>query len=139
MARARREGVVVGLGSDVGAGTSLSLLDTAGDAYRVSALLDQPLQPVDLFRLITLGGAEALSLQANLGNFLTGKEADLCVIRRAVLPAGLPATATEALDALFHLAITHRGQDCVDRVFALGRPIWTRESSQPPAHSGALG
>ena len=134
MARARLEGVVVGLGSDVGAGTSLSMLDTAGDAYRVSALLGQPLQPLDLFRLMTLGGAEALSLETHLGNFLPGKEADICLIRRAGLPAHLPATAAGALDALFHLAITHRGHDAIEAVYALGQKVWTRESSRPPAH-----
>jgi guanine deaminase len=139
MARARLEGVVVGLGSDVGAGTSLSMLDTAGDAYRVSALLDQPLQPLDLFRLITLGGAEALSLETHLGNFLPGKEADVCVIRRADLPIDLPSTAGEALDALFHLAITHRGRDALEAVYAFGHKVWTRESSRPPAHCVSLG
>jgi guanine deaminase len=139
MARARVEGVVVGLGSDVGAGTSLSMLDTAGDAYRVSALLDQPLQPLDLFRLMTLGGAEALGLGAHLGNLLPGKEADLCILRRDALPVRFPTTATEALDALFHLAITHRGEHCIERVYALGQEVWKRESALPPAHSGALG
>ncbi len=86
LARARRQNVRVGLGTDVGAGTSLSLLRTIGDAYKVGQLKNQHLTPWRAFYLMTLGGAEALYLDDKLGNFAPGKEADFVVIDDAATP-----------------------------------------------------
>jgi len=72
--------VEVGLGTDIGAGTSFSLLHTAAEAYKVAQLQSQTLSPFQALYLATLGGAKALSLDDKLGNFLTGKEADFVVL-----------------------------------------------------------
>jgi guanine deaminase len=80
LAAARKCGVRVGFGSDVGAGTSLSMLRTLGDGYKVLQLRGQALGPVGAFHLATLGAARALHLDDCIGNFSKGKEADFIVV-----------------------------------------------------------
>jgi guanine deaminase len=78
--------VPVGLGTDVGGGTSLSLLKTASEAYKVLHLQDQALPAASALYLATLGAAEALCLDDKIGNFEPGMEADFVVLD----PAGTP-------------------------------------------------
>lgn len=78
--RAEKNGVTVGLGTDVGAGTSFSLLQTMNDAYKILQLQNQNLSPLEGFYLATLGGAKALHLEDKLGSFSKGKEADFIVL-----------------------------------------------------------
>ena len=78
--------VKVGLGTDVGAGTSFSLLHTASEAYKVMQLQKQSLSAFQALFLATLGGARALSLEDKLGNFETGKEADFIVLNPQATP-----------------------------------------------------
>lgn len=72
--------VSVGLGTDVGAGTSFSLLQTMNEAYKVQQLQNQNFSAWEGFYLATLGGARALDLEDKLGNFLPGKEADFVIL-----------------------------------------------------------
>ena len=76
-------GIKVGLGTDVGAGTSMSMLKTMLNAYQVSKLRGQTLSPEGAFFLATLGSAQALGLDRCIGNFAPGKEADIQVINPA--------------------------------------------------------
>lgn len=69
-----------GLGTDVGGGTSLSLLRTASEAYKVLRLQDQALPASRALYLATLGAAEALYLDDKIGNFAVGKEADFVIL-----------------------------------------------------------
>ena len=71
------------MGTDVGGGTSLSMLTTLNEAYKVMQLQQQKLSPLEGFYQLTLGGAQALSLQDKLGNFSQGKEADFVVLNWA--------------------------------------------------------
>lgn len=94
--------VKVGLGTDVGAGTSFSLLQTAGEAYKVAQLRKQKLSPFQALFLATLGGARALGLEDKIGNFEAGKEADFIVIdpRSTELLAFRNSEATTTLEEL---------------------------------------
>ena len=76
----RAANVRCGLGTDVGGGTSLSLLKTASEAYKVLHLQDHALPATRALYLATLGAAEALYLDDAIGNFLPGKEADFVVL-----------------------------------------------------------
>ena len=76
LTQAREHGVNVGLGTDVGAGTSLSLLSTMCDAYKTQQLRGDPLPALSSFYLATLGGARSLDLENTIGNFSIGCEAD---------------------------------------------------------------
>jgi guanine deaminase len=76
----RDAGVRCGLGTDVGGGTSLSLLKTASEAYKVLHLQDQALPAMRALYLATLGAAEALYLDDKIGNFEKGRDADFVVL-----------------------------------------------------------
>ncbi len=78
--RAHDLGVRVGIGTDVGAGTSFSMLQTLNEAYKVLQLRGQSLSAERAFYLATLGGARSLYLDHRIGNFAPGKEADFVVI-----------------------------------------------------------
>ena len=73
-------GVRVGLGTDVGAGTSFSQLQSLNEAYKVMQLQGKKLDPFKSLYLATLGGANALYLDDKLGNFKSGKDADFVVL-----------------------------------------------------------
>jgi guanine deaminase len=76
---ARAAHMIVGLATDIGGGTSFSMLRTMHEAYKVAQLTGLTLTPEDCFYLATLGGARALGLDQFVGNFQVGKEAD-CVV-----------------------------------------------------------
>jgi guanine deaminase len=78
--------VQVGLGTDVGGGTSFSMLQTAHEAYKVVQLQRQKLSPFKALFLATLGGAKALYLDHLIGNFDAGKEADFVVLDLQATP-----------------------------------------------------
>jgi guanine deaminase len=79
--------VRVGLATDVGGGTSYSMLRTAAEAYKVLQLRRQNLPALDAFYLMTLGNARALSLEERIGALEPGREADLVVLDARATPA----------------------------------------------------
>ncbi len=83
---AEQHQIRVGLGTDVGAGTSFSMLQTINEAYKIQQLRQHKLHPLKAFYLATLGGAEALRLDDKLGNLLPGKEADFVVLDLQATP-----------------------------------------------------
>ncbi len=72
--------IKVGLGTDVGGGTSLSIGRTLHDAYTITAMTGNSMNALQAFYLATLGGAKAINLDHKIGNFEIGKEADFIVI-----------------------------------------------------------
>jgi len=82
----KNAGVRVGLGTDIGAGTSFSLLQTLNEGYKVQQLQGEKLSAAEGLYQATLGGARALYLEDKLGNFLPGKEADFVVLEWAATP-----------------------------------------------------
>ena len=88
MARLRSRGVKVGLATDVGGGTSFSMLRTAAEAYKVLQLNNQNLPALQAFHLMTRGNAEALGLTGRIGTLEPGSDADITV---------LDASATRAM------------------------------------------
>ncbi|ROP64855.1 guanine deaminase [Curtobacterium sp. ZW137] len=82
-AKSGRHPLTVGLGTDIGAGTSFSLLSTMNEAYKVAQMTQYPLDAIKMFYLATLGGAEALGLADRIGSIEVGKDADLVVLDAA--------------------------------------------------------
>jgi guanine deaminase len=125
--QARDAGIRVGLASDVGGGTSLSMLEVMADAYKVLQLKGQHLNPWRAFYLATLGGAEALCLDDRIGNFSVGKEADFTVLDFDAIPilkhrSGIARDFAERLFALMIL-----GDDrAVTATYILGEPAYRR-------------
>ncbi len=73
-------GVKVGMGTDVGAGTSFSMLQTLNEAYKVMQLQGKKLSAWEGFYLATLGGAKSLEIDNKIGNFDISMEADFNII-----------------------------------------------------------
>ncbi len=82
----KKANVLVGMGTDVGAGTSFSMLQTQNEAYKVVQLQGQKLSAFKALYLATLGGAKALDLDSVIGNFSVGKEADFIVLDLKATP-----------------------------------------------------
>lgn len=127
--------VKVGLGTDVGGGTSFSLLETAQEAYKVAQLRRQKLSPFKALFLATLGGAKALCLEDVIGNFDAGKEADFVVLDLQSTPlmafrnsGSTPTSLDELADKVFSLVIM--GDDrAVHATYIMGELAYERSSS----------
>jgi guanine deaminase len=98
-------GVRVGLATDVGGGTSLSMLRTMSEGYKILHLQGQSLPASRALYLATLGAAEALYLDDCIGNFVAGKEADFIVLDTAgsAMSARRAESATSLDEMLFAL------------------------------------
>ena len=98
-------GVRVGLATDVGGGTSLSMLRTMSEGYKILHLQGQSLPASRALYLATLGAAEALYLDDCIGNFVPGKEADFIVLDSAAsaMSARRAESATSLDELLFAL------------------------------------
>jgi guanine deaminase len=79
--------VRVALATDVGGGTSYSLLQTANEAYKVLQMNGQSWPAVQAFYQLTLGNARALGLEDRVGSLESGREADFVVIDSFCTPA----------------------------------------------------
>ncbi|RBP08671.1 guanine deaminase [Roseiarcus fermentans] len=85
--RLARAGVRIGLATDVGGGTSYSMLRTAAEGYKVLQLGGQSWPAAEAFYQMTLGNARALSLDHAIGSIEPGKDADLVVLDSHATPA----------------------------------------------------
>ncbi len=129
---AERHDVEVGLGTDIGAGTSFSLLETIDEAYKVQQLQGDALSPFKSFYLATLGGARVLDLEDHLGNFRKGKEADFVVLDLAATPflTRRLALCNSLSEQLFVLSTL--GDDrCIRETWILGEQRHHRDTATP--------
>lgn len=78
-AQAQRDGVRVSLASDVGGGTSLSMLRNMGDAYKIQALQGTRLTAWKALYTATAGAADHLGLAHEIGQIEPGLMADMTV------------------------------------------------------------
>jgi guanine deaminase len=100
--------VRVSLATDVGGGTSYSMLQTAGAAYKVLQLRGQKLSAFHAFHMMTRGNAHALGLEQEIGTLAPGRYADLVVLdarATAAMRARMAAVADRLDEELFVLMI----------------------------------
>ncbi len=121
-------GVRVGLGTDVGAGTSFSQLQSLNEAYKVMQLQGKKLDPFKSLYLATLGGANALYLDDKIGNFESGKDADFVVLDYNSTPLiSYRMQQAKTLDEKL-FALTMLGDDrAVKETFAAGQSVHRRD------------
>lgn len=124
-----RRPVRVGLGTDVGAGTSLSQLQSLNEAYKVTALAGGRLDAVRAFYLATLGGAEALYLDDRLGRVAPGYEADLIVLDPKATPllAFRTGYCRDLTELLFTL-MTMGDDRAIRATWVAGACLWDRDT-----------
>ncbi|MGA1799701.1 guanine deaminase [Sphingomonas sp. 4RDLI-65] len=129
LAQADAHGVKVGIGTDVGAGTSFSILATLGEAYKVGQLRGTSLDPFRALYLATAGGAKTLGIGDRIGGLQPGQEADFVVLDPAATPLLARRTAGASLhDRLFALQIL--GDDrAVAHTYIAGNRAYSRQDS----------
>ena len=119
-----RRPVRLALGTDVGGGSSWSMLRTAAALADVARLRGRDWTVFDAFRQMTLGNAAALGSADRIGRLEPGLEADLVVLDPRATPAMAhrlerSGTLEDELAVLLHL-----GDDrAVRRVYVLGEPV----------------
>jgi guanine deaminase len=101
----REKPVRVSFATDIGGGTSYSMLRTMDEAYKIQQLQGERLNPLESTYFMTLGNAEALSLADKIGTLDAGTDADFIVLNMAATPAmALKAEVVTSLaDELFLL------------------------------------
>ncbi|SFV29541.1 guanine deaminase [Devosia crocina] len=84
--RLLERGVRIGLATDIGGGTSFSMLRTMDEGYKILQLRGQRFNPLASFHLATRGNAEALGLADTIGSVAPGRAADLIVLDAQATP-----------------------------------------------------
>ncbi|MFI4867708.1 MAG: guanine deaminase [Steroidobacterales bacterium] len=116
-------GMRFALATDVGGGSSFSMLRTMADAYKVAQLSDQPLSPLRAFYLATLAGARMLGLSDRIGRFAPGTEADFIVLDPNATPLLARRTAqSRTLSELLLVLMTLADDRAVAATYILGEP-----------------
>ncbi len=82
----RAANIPISIATDVGGGTSISMLATLAEAYKVCQMQAYSLHPYEAFYMATFGNARAVHLDKFIGNFEVGKEADFVLLDPAPTP-----------------------------------------------------
>ncbi|TDF82361.1 guanine deaminase [Pseudomonas sp. H9] len=122
--------VRVGLGTDLGAGTSFSQLQSLNEAYKVAQMNQTKLNAIQAYYLATRGSAEALCLEDRIGTVAKGYEADLVILDKKATPllAVRSEFCKDIVEQLFVLMIL--GDDRVIKAtYVAGEKVYSREGA----------
>jgi guanine deaminase len=128
-ARADAARMPLSLATDVGAGTSFSMLQTMNETYKVARMGGTHLPALRMFYLATLGAARAMRLEGVIGNFAPGVEADFVVLDPEATPllARRTRRAAGLEELLFAFALL--GDDrAVARTYSAGKLAHARHA-----------
>ena len=130
MARLEAANIPVSIATDVGGGTSFSLLRTLAEAYKILQLQEQTLHPLKGLYMATLGNARSLMLDGYIGNFAEKKEADFVLLnlRPNRLQTARQDVANSLEDTLFALMMLGDEMN-VDRTYIMGKLAFKRNGS----------
>ena len=120
-------GVQLSLATDVGGGTSFSMLQTMNEIYKVGRLGGTHLPASRMFYMATLGNARSMRLEGTIGNFASGTEADFILLDPKATPllARRTAQAKDLEELLFALAML--GDDrAIAATFVAGEAAYRR-------------
>jgi len=129
ISNAKRDGkfVRVGLGTDLGAGTSFSHLQTMGAAYQVARMQGCNLTAIQAFYLATTGAAETLYLGDKIGNLASGLDADLVVLDLKSTPIiESRMQFTETLEEMLFVQMTMADDRAVQATYVAGEIAYAR-------------
>lgn len=119
-----KSGVTIGLATDVGGGSSFSILATMKSAYEIGQLRGSPLHPAQLLWMATAGSAQAMRREGEFGTLAAGMAADLIALDPGATPVLAQRTrhAEGVMDLLFALIIL--GDDrSVAQTWIAGKPM----------------
>ena len=127
--KAETRPVTVGLGTDVGGGTSFSLLQTMSEAYKMAQLRGISVTAVQLFYLATLGSAQALGIADRVGTLQVGYAADVVVLDPQATPLlELRSNVAETIDELLFALMICGDDRAIEATYVAGEAVYQRET-----------
>ncbi len=119
----RGQGVRTAVATDIGGGTSYSMLKTLDEAYKVLQLRNQKLNPLKSFYMMTLGNARALQLEKQIGTLEEGSDADIVVMdSQATAAMALRMETVSTLCEELFVLQTMGDDRAVTAAYVAGRP-----------------
>jgi guanine deaminase len=124
IAAADAAGMRFSTATDVGGGSSFSMLRTLDEARKVARLQGQDLAPLRAFYLATLGAARCLGLEDRIGRLEVGAEADFIVLDlQATELIARRTAAAHTLSDVLRILMTLGDDRAVKATYILGRQV----------------
>jgi guanine deaminase len=126
----RQHNVAVGMATDVGGGTSFSMLATMAETYKLQMLIGYKPTVLELYHMATLGNAQRLKIDHETGSLDIGKYADIVVLDPQATPvlASRHELSQSIEDVLFSLMML--GDDrAVSATYVAGSCVSQRANS----------
>ena len=118
----REKSVRIAVATDIGGGTSYSMLRTLDEGYKVLQLQGERMTPFESFYRMTLGNAQALGLDDKIGTLEVGSDADLVVLDSCATPAmALKMEAAKTLAEELFLMQTMGDDRAIAETYVAGR------------------
>lgn len=126
-AQDKKRPVRVGLGTDLGAGTSFSILATLNEAYKAAQLNGKALSAGHAFYLATRGTARAMYMEDKVGSLAPGMEADLVVLDLKSTPIiDYRMRYCKDLEEALFIQMTMGDDRAVKATYIAGRQVYSR-------------
>lgn len=123
--------VRTGLATDVGAGTTLSMLRVMGEAYKIAQLGGYSLSAAKALYLATHGAARALYLDERIGTLQVGKEADIVVLDLHSTPLiNFRMKYCDSIDEALFIQMTMADDRAVKAVYVNGQLTHERDAAR---------
>jgi len=119
--------VKLGLGTDVGGGTSFSMLQTMSEMYKMAQMRGISVTATQGFYLATLGSALALGIDDRVGTFKVGHDADIVVLDPRATPLlNLRANVADTLDELLFVLMICADDRAIEATYIAGKEVYER-------------
>jgi guanine deaminase len=121
--RIEKAGLRAAFATDIGGGTSYSMLRTMDEAYKVQQLAGNRMPPLESAWRMTRGNADALGLTDRIGTLDEGSEADVVVVDAQATPAmALKMERVTTLSEELFLMQTMGDDRTIREVYVAGEP-----------------
>ncbi|MBU4527657.1 MAG: guanine deaminase [Hoeflea sp.] len=128
--RLKEHGVRTAIATDIGGGSSYSMLRTMDEAYKIQQLRNNRLPPLESFWQATRGNAEALGLVNQIGTLEPGTDADIIALDAGATPAmAIRMETVETLEEELFLLQTMGDDRAVRHVYVAGKAVQTRSAT----------
>ena len=122
--RLKEHGVRTAIATDIGGGSSYSLLRTLDEAYKIQQLRSNRLPPIENFWQATRGNAEALGLVGQIGTLEPGTDADIIALDAGAAPAmQIRMETVKSLEEELFLLQTMGDDRAISAVYIAGEAV----------------